>query len=642
MSKKCSSKDHQKIPAIYYCQECEIFMCQKCEQYHLKIFYNHKVNDLDKNIDENIYGVCKEKNHSEKLEFFCKTHNKLCCSSCIIKIKKKGKGQHTDCDICLIEDIKDEKIELLSKNIKILEDLSKTLDKSIIELKEILNKMSQNKNELKLKIQKTFTEIKNKINEREDKLLLEIDRLYEDTIISYNKLKKIDNIPSIIELKLKKGIKAKNELEEDYDKLNIVINESINIEKYILKINQNNQIINKYKNQMNSTIKFYDEKKDSIQKFHNNFISFGKEYKIFISDNINEIYKNSNIDIEIKGLNNEIKNGISFELFGFNSKQYLQYYSTDNKYEENENFVLTFCLEGDDEDTIDSLIEILNQFNLRKELLSMKKKDNKLFFEIRYQNELDIENIKNIFNEINECIFILKNNIDLSQFLKMDYNTFFNSLLSFYIAIKGKSSILHTLISFLQKKTDELEQNIIKKEKEYEENENKNNGFFSKIMDGISFFFLSFDKLTIGLLKILIYFFNSINIIRNIKINYLADNLLQFLRNFIEEENLTDYFNKIKKFPIDIIKEIKNNDFKNLLKKINWDKFLIYFLFVKYKSGFVFRIKANGLTNIIHDIIEEKYELNLEKDNKEFPLVNEDDCESNSDESFDEIEKLIK
>ena len=132
MSKKCSSKDHQEIPAIYYCQECEIFMCQKCEQYHLKIFYNHKVNDLDKNIDENIYGVCKEKNHSEKLEFFCKTHNKLCCSSCIIKIKKKGKGQHTDCDICLIEDIKDEKIELLNKNIKILEDLSKTLDKSII------------------------------------------------------------------------------------------------------------------------------------------------------------------------------------------------------------------------------------------------------------------------------------------------------------------------------------------------------------------------------------------------------------------------------------------------------------------------------------------------------------------------------
>ena len=59
------------------------------------------------------------------MEYFCKTHNKLCCSSCIVKLKREGKGQHTDCDICLIEDIENEKKKNLNKNIEILEDLSK-------------------------------------------------------------------------------------------------------------------------------------------------------------------------------------------------------------------------------------------------------------------------------------------------------------------------------------------------------------------------------------------------------------------------------------------------------------------------------------------------------------------------------------
>ena len=204
-----------------------------------------------------------------------------------------------------------------------------------------------------------------------------------NAIISKNKLTKIEKIPNIIELSLKKGKIAENELNDDYDKLSFVINESINIEKYILDINQNNQIINKYKNEMNSTIKFYAEKENLINKFHNNFVSFGKEYEIFISNNINEIYKNLNIDIAIKSLNSEIKNGISFELLGFNSKQYLQYYSKDIKYEENENIVFTICLEGDDEKSIDSTIEIFNSFFLEKEFLSMKKKENKLFLDFK-------------------------------------------------------------------------------------------------------------------------------------------------------------------------------------------------------------------------------------------------------------------
>ena len=54
-------------------------------------------------------GICNEENHRQELKYFCKDHNKLCCAACIAKINKKGDGQHKDCNICCIEDIKEEK-----------------------------------------------------------------------------------------------------------------------------------------------------------------------------------------------------------------------------------------------------------------------------------------------------------------------------------------------------------------------------------------------------------------------------------------------------------------------------------------------------------------------------------------------------
>ena len=107
--KKCSSKEHKEIQAIIYCKECKIYMCNKCENLHSKLFNNHHSYKLDKDFNEIFTGLCKYKNHKDEYEFFCKTHNELCCAVCISKIKKEGKGQHTDCDVCLIEDIKNEK-----------------------------------------------------------------------------------------------------------------------------------------------------------------------------------------------------------------------------------------------------------------------------------------------------------------------------------------------------------------------------------------------------------------------------------------------------------------------------------------------------------------------------------------------------
>ena len=109
-SRKCSSKDHEEINANFYCQECRVYMCNKCEQFHSKLLQKHHTYNLDKeDINEMFNGFCQEENHLEILEYFCKNHNKLCCASCIARIKGKGKGEHTDCDIYFIENIKEEK-----------------------------------------------------------------------------------------------------------------------------------------------------------------------------------------------------------------------------------------------------------------------------------------------------------------------------------------------------------------------------------------------------------------------------------------------------------------------------------------------------------------------------------------------------
>ena len=102
-NRKCSNKEHEQIEAIVYCRKCEIYMCNKCENIHSKLCQNHQVFNLEKEIGEIFTGFCKEENHNDELEYFCKTHNQLCCAACIAKIKKKENGKHKDCDVCIIE-----------------------------------------------------------------------------------------------------------------------------------------------------------------------------------------------------------------------------------------------------------------------------------------------------------------------------------------------------------------------------------------------------------------------------------------------------------------------------------------------------------------------------------------------------------
>ena len=172
--KKCSLKKHSDLDAINYCLECKIYLCNKCQNHHFELFETHHLYKIGKNISDIITGYCKETGHNNKLKYFCKSHNQLCCGDCVANIEGEGNGQHKDCDICFIKEIEDIKKNKLKENINYLEDLSNKIEQSINDLKILFNKINENKETLKLKINKIFTKIRNILNEREDEILFQV------------------------------------------------------------------------------------------------------------------------------------------------------------------------------------------------------------------------------------------------------------------------------------------------------------------------------------------------------------------------------------------------------------------------------------------------------------------------------------
>ena len=186
--RKCSLSKHVELDAVSFCQECKKYFCNKCQNMHSDLLEDHKIINLNK-INEVFIDKCKEDNHNDKLEFFCKDHNILCCACCITKIKNERYGKHHDCTIFEIKDIKDEKRNKLKENVNNLEDLYKQIDKSIEELKKIFEKINKNKEELKMKVQTIFTKIRNILNEKEDKLLYDIDEQYNNIYLNEELIK---------------------------------------------------------------------------------------------------------------------------------------------------------------------------------------------------------------------------------------------------------------------------------------------------------------------------------------------------------------------------------------------------------------------------------------------------------------------
>ena len=274
-SKKCSFKEHKDVNAICYCQNCNVNMCNKCENFHSKLCEEHKTYKIGKDNQVIFTGYCNENKHLEKLNFFCKNHNKLCCTSCICKLKTKDYGQHKDCDVCIIDEIKEEKKNKLKENINQLGNLSKNINELINSIKIIYEKIVEKKEELKIKIQGLFTKIRNILNDRKDELLLEVDKKYEETFFKEELIKDCEKLPNKIKISLEKG-KSIDKDWENNNKLNSIINDCINIENNINNITLIHDNIKKYNNLNDSDFQFYLEDEKEINLFLEKIKNFGK------------------------------------------------------------------------------------------------------------------------------------------------------------------------------------------------------------------------------------------------------------------------------------------------------------------------------------------------------------------------------
>ena len=239
-NKKCSFEEHKDINAIFYCQECKIYLCNKCDNYHKNLFKNH---------------------------------NELCCGLCISKLEDKGYGQHKDCDICSIENIKEEKKNKLNENIQQLKELTDNLNINMDELKIMSEKINKNKEELKSYVQNIFNKLRNALNERENELLLTIDNKFNDNFCKENIIEEIVKLPIKIKKSLEKGEITENDW-KDVNKLSKLLNYCINIEMDIKNINDLKDSVSKCQKFNDYEIKFAPEN-ESIDKLIQSIKSFG-------------------------------------------------------------------------------------------------------------------------------------------------------------------------------------------------------------------------------------------------------------------------------------------------------------------------------------------------------------------------------
>lgn len=205
-----------------------------------------------------------------------------------------------------------------------MEELSNKFDDTIKKLKIIVEKVNEDKEKLKLEIQKKFTKIRKELNDREDMLLLEVDNYFSRFYNNEDDIKNIDKLPKKIKLSLERGKSIENEWENE-NKLIFLIHDCINVENNIKEINKINENLKKYEKNKNFNYQFYsniDKITTRIKNFGilsnfesvilkksndiNKFFSFiGTKRKL---EKINLLYRTSRDGLDYLSIVNKINN----------------------------------------------------------------------------------------------------------------------------------------------------------------------------------------------------------------------------------------------------------------------------------------------------------------------------------------------
>ena len=151
---------------------------------------------------------------------------------------------------------------------------------------KILERINENKEKIKLKISKIFTQIRNVINQREDELLLEIDNKFNNLNLDDEFINKNKSLPNKIKKSLEKGKLTNKELNNNKIKFNSIMSDCLDIENNIKNINKIKETIKAFLSK-NDIIEFFPDNEKEINEFLDEIKKFGQ-----IKNNIFEDYEN--------------------------------------------------------------------------------------------------------------------------------------------------------------------------------------------------------------------------------------------------------------------------------------------------------------------------------------------------------------
>ncbi|CAG2200835.1 unnamed protein product [Mytilus edulis] len=176
-------KRHLNKSAEEYCPQCEEALCRECRDHHKlsKLLKSHQTITVDKynklpSFIKQISQNCEE--HDCFLEFYCKSHDALCCKLCLISGHKECKGT------IFIEDflkpLTGHQSAALDNIEKVLQDLQSNICSAIKDRNRNLTELREQKRVIEEQIKEKRKEINNLLDNLEEELLQKVS-IHEKT-----------------------------------------------------------------------------------------------------------------------------------------------------------------------------------------------------------------------------------------------------------------------------------------------------------------------------------------------------------------------------------------------------------------------------------------------------------------------------
>ncbi|XP_063408871.1 uncharacterized protein LOC134692346 [Mytilus trossulus] len=204
----CQSR-HISKAAEEYCPVCEEALCPDCKDHHTlsKATKSHQVISIDeyKKLPPFIREIkqqCDE--HGDMLEFFCPTHNELCCKKCITTTHNECKGSK------VMEDFVDKYFKsaaALDEYEQTLKDVGDNIQTAIVDRKNNLLEFEKQTQAVRKQIKNKRAEINKHLNKLEATIINEL------STIEGEKKQHVQSVIEKLEENKNKNIQLKNDVD---------------------------------------------------------------------------------------------------------------------------------------------------------------------------------------------------------------------------------------------------------------------------------------------------------------------------------------------------------------------------------------------------------------------------------------------